>query len=453
MVKLDYLLKIDKHWINTKKWWDSINESNELFPKEFKKFTNDEKNIFRIKFLYFIKKIFDINDIKNIDKIDVTNYDIKKLINNFKLNFDTFKTFIEDDIEMKNIFCYVLNFREYFPLLKKKFVQIMEPLLNDEHYDKLFRCDNDLTRLFCPIGASVVYIYLMNRDVYKTINECLTLDNISIQFFVISYLILDNFMDDSTYYAENKIIFLKWFMNIIINPGNEVIINDEQNKIWQCITFKKYFCKFVEKYPVSENKILYDFVKLMIRTLKETDVMQKNSNITDDMILECTFKKSYVTCFFVKILINKHIKHNIKKKDIKLLCKMAFLIQLCDDYTDINKDLLENNYTYLNSSELDFNNKIKKIIYSSYLIINDLEEKNNNINNIVKYIVKYVFLGISYNYIDKLDKELINYLLDFTCFDLDMIEYFDNKSYNEYTRNIILNLFRESIINWQKDFI
>jgi hypothetical protein len=111
----------------------------------------------------------------------------------------------------------------------------------------------------------------MNRDIEKTIKLCLDLDNISMQFFIVSYLILDNFMDDDSYYKENKIIFLKWFMNIVNNPENEVIINEDQSKIWQCITFKKYFCKFVDKYPVNKNKILYDFVKLMIITLKKMD--------------------------------------------------------------------------------------------------------------------------------------------------------------------------------------
>jgi hypothetical protein len=96
----------------------------------------------------------------------------------------------------------------------------------------------------------------MNRNIEKTINLCLNFDNIPIQFFVVSYLILDNFMDDVTYYEESKLIFFKWFMNIVNNPEKEIIIDEDQNKIWQCIVFKKYFCMFVKKYPVNENKIL-----------------------------------------------------------------------------------------------------------------------------------------------------------------------------------------------------
>ena len=445
MVKLEYLLEIDKHWIKTKKWWENIKISNELFPKEFKKVTKEEKDIFKIKFLYFIKKIFDIDDLTNIDKIDVTKYDINKLIDTFKLNFDTFKTFLQDDIELKNIICYVLNFREYFSLIKKKFTQIMEPLISDIYFDKLFRCDNDLTRLCCPIIASIVYTYIMNRNIEKTINLCLNFDNIPIQFFVVSYLILDNFMDDVTYYEESKLIFFKWFMNIVNNPEKEIIIDEDQNKIWQCIVFKKYFCMFVEKYPVNENKILYDFVKLMISTLKKTDIIQKNVNINEDIILECTFKKSYVACFFMAVIINKHIKNKLKKKDVHLLCKLVFLVQLYDDYFDIDKDILEKNYTYFNTNidNSNFNEKIKKILLSTFLFIKNLEEKNYNIKNIIIYFTKYIFLFISYNNINKIDNDLINYFLNYSYFDLYLIEYFDNKSYNQYNSNLILNLIKK----------
>ena len=452
MVKLDYLLEIDKHWNKTKEWWENIKLSNELFPIKFKKVTNEEKNIFKIKFLYFIKKIFDIDDITKIDKININNYDINNLLNNFKLNFDIFKNFLEDDIELKNITSYILNFRHYFNLIKKKIIEIIKPLFIDEYYDKLFRYDNDLTRLCCPIVASIVYIYVINRDIEKTINLFLNIDNISIQFFVVSYLILDNFMDDIDYYKENKIIFFKWFMNIVNNPNNEIIINEEESKIWQCIIFKKYYCIFVEKYPVSENKILYEYVKLMISTLKKTDIIQKNNNIDENTILECTFKKSYVACFFMVVVLNKYLKNKLnnkfKKKDIYLLSKLVFLIQLYDDYFDIDKDTLEKNYTYFNTNNnYNFNEKIKKIILSSFVFINNVKEKNNNINNLIIYFVKYIFLGITYIYIDKFDKELIDYFLDYSYFNIDLFDIFDKNCYNQYSNKIILNIFKKYILS------
>ena len=447
MVKLEYLLEIDKNWIKTKKWWDKIKLSDELFPIEFKKVTYNQKNIFKIKFLYFIKKIFNIEDVTNMEKININNCDINKLINNFKSNFDAFKNLFEDDIELKNNISYILKYNHYFKLIKKKISQIIEPLFTDIYFDKLFRCDNDLTRLIGPIVAPIIYIYIVSRDLEKTINLCLNLDNISIQFFVVSYLILDNFMDDSSYYEENKLIFFKWFMNIVNNPENEVIINEEQSKVWQCIIFKKYFCLFVDKYPVNENKILYRFVKLLISTLKETDKIQKNSDIDDDVILESTFKKSYVACLFMAFII---IKNKFIKKNINLLCELVFLIQLYDDYFDIEKDLLENNHTYFNTynSKLNFNEKVKKMILSSFLFLNDLKEKDNNVINIFLYTIKYIFLWASYIYIDKFDKELINYFLDYSYYDFDIFKYFDVKSYDQYDSNIMLNIFKNYIINY-----
>lgn len=448
MVNLDFILKIDEHWLNIKKWWENIKMSNELFPKNFKKINKEQKDIFKIKFLYFIKKIFDIEDLTKIDKININNYDINKLIDNFKLNFNIFKTFLEDDNEFKNIVCYILNFKDYFGLIKKKFAEIIEPLFNDLYFDKLFRCDNDLTRLFCPIGAQLIYSYMITRDVEKTIDLCLNYDNISVHFFVVSYLILDNFMDDEKYDHENKIIFFKWFMNIVNNPEKEIIINDKESEIWQCIIFKKYFILFREKYIVHENKLLYDFVKLMISTLKKTDVIQKNNDIDENVILECTFKKSYVTCFFMGLIL---IKDDLKRKNIDLLCKLSLLIQLYDDYFDIDKDVLENNYTYFNSHSFnfDFNEKVKKTILSSFLVMDDFnnDEKDKNVTKIFIYIVKYIFLFVTYIYIDKFDRNLINYFLDYSHYDYDILSYFDKESYDPYNSKIILNIFKKHILS------
>jgi hypothetical protein len=449
MVKLNYLLNLDNHWEKIKEWWINIHLSNELFPKQFRKTTIDEKNFFKINFLYVIKKIFDIDDLNNINKININNYDINKLIDNFKLNIDIFKEILNNDIELKNIIFYILNFKDYFNLIKKKMISIVEPLLNEIYFDKLFRCDNDLTRLCCPIVASIVYIYIIKRDIETTINLFLVVDIISIQFFVVSYLILDNFMDDQLYYKEHKLIFFKWFMKIVNEPEKEVILNEEQNEIWQCILFKKYFCMFVNKYPVNKNKVLYDFVKLMISTLKSTDNIQKNSNITEDTILECTFKKSYVACFFMAIIMNKQIKNKLKKSEFYLLCKLVFLVQIYDDYVDIDKDTLENNYTYYNcnNSNINFNNKIKKIILAGFIFLKNLEEKNNNINNIIRYFLKHTILYGMYINIDKFDQELIDYLLEYSSTDLDIFKYFDTKSYNQYESKLLLNIFKNYILN------
>jgi len=436
MVKLEYLLKIDKQWMKVKDWWNDIKISDELYPKEFKKVNIEEKDIFKIKYLYIIKNIFNIEDITKAHKINILNFHINDI--------NIFKPLIEDDYQIKNIISYFLNFNNYFNLIKKKIKTIVEPLLTNIYFNKLFRCDNDLTRLCCPIMACIVYIYIIYRDIEKTINLSLSFDNIPIQFFVISYLILDNFLDDVSYDKENKIIFFKWFMNIVNNPEKEVILKEEENKIWQCIIFKEYYCKFVEKYPVNDNKVLYDFVKLMIHILKEMDTLQKK-NKEDDILLECTFKKSYVACFFMIIILNNYTQYDLNKKDIFLFSKFLFLVQLYDDYLDINKDIIENNNTYLTTNNID--NKIKKIIISSIIFINDLNEKNIHVSNSINYFLKYILIYISYMNKDKIDECLINYLLEYSYFTIDLLNYFDKDSYNQYNDSIILTIFKKYILS------
>jgi len=112
MVKLEYLLEIDKYWIKVRNWWNNIDIQNELYPKEFKKVNMEDKNIFKIKYLYIIKKIFNIEDITKIDKINILTFHINDI--------DIFKTLIENDYQVKNIITYFLHYKDYFHLIKKK---------------------------------------------------------------------------------------------------------------------------------------------------------------------------------------------------------------------------------------------------------------------------------------------------------------------------------------------
>ena len=416
--------EIDNHWKEIKKWWDIVIINNELLPKDYKKISMEDKINFKIKFLYFIQNI-----------------------NN--LNWDMIKDLIEDDNDIKNILLYISSFNDYFEQIKKKFIEIIKPLFNDIYFDKLFRCDDDLTRLFCPIGISILYIYIVNKDVEKTINIFLTLDTIYIEFIVISYLILDNFMDDNLYCKEHKSIFFKWFMNIVNNPEQEIIINEIEENIYQCIVFKKYYIKFIEKYPFKENKKLYSYVKLMIDTLIKTNIIQKNENITNDIILECTFKKTFVVCIFMILIINIQLNKKLKKSNFHILCKLFFLLQLSDDYMDIKKDIIESNNTYFtfNDFNFTFDNKIKKIITSCVLLLKDINKKNIYINDIIIFYIKYLSLCMLYVNVDKFNIDLINYFEEYSYIDINMIRNLNIKSYNQYVNTTIIKIFKNYISN------
>lgn len=442
---IDYFLKIDYHWNNIKIWWDNISkDTNNLFPNNFKKVSENDKNVFNIKLLYLIKKIFNIDDINIIDKININNYNIDDIIKNIKDNYNLLNIFVEDYSDLKNNINYILQYQNYFGLIKKKLIDIALPLFNDEHFDKLFKTDDDLTRILAPIAGSVFYIYLTERDVEKTLQICLTLDNIFIQFFVISYLIVDNFMDTVNDDNLSKKIFLKWFMNIVENPSDKIFLSDEHQKIWQCITFEKYFSLFIQKYPYSENKIIYDFVKIMISTLNKANIMQKNKDISENDILEHTFKKSYVVSFFMALLINIQLKKKISKKNMFNLCKLLFLIQIYDDYFDVDKDILEGNYTYFNSDKINinFDDRVKKTVLANFLFIKELNEKNNNVNNIINYVMKNVILLVFYIHMNKISNSLINYFFEYSIFSDNSIKYFDKNSYDQFNNNILIKFIK-----------
>ena len=74
--------------------------------------------------------------------------------------------------------------------------------------------------------------------------------------------------------------------------------------------------------------------------------------------------------YFSKIPLSNEIIEN--------LSKLILLSQLIDDYSDIDKDNLENIYTYFNSSHINisFEDRIKKVIYASYDYIKVFNDKN-----------------------------------------------------------------------------
>jgi hypothetical protein len=373
MKNISYFLELNNHWDNIKKWWNNISITSSIIPNYIKKVNKDQKNIFNIKLLLLIKKVFNIDDINKINKISINNFD--ELMTNIYNNTEILKLFINDAQEVKNEVIFFMQFKDYFSLIKKKLIEIIKPLIHDEHFNELFICDDDLTRL-APIGALMIYLYLIEDDVEKLIIKFIDTDPLYIQFFIISYLILDGFMDKN---IENKNIFLKWFMKIVNNPTEKVILEEKHNNIWQCVTFAKYFTFFIEKYPYSTHKIVYDYIIIMIKTLNESNIIQKNETVSEDAILEQTFKKSYIVYFFLILITNINLNHTINKKIFKNICKLSFLVQLCDDYIDLCKDKLEKNYTYFNSDnvQLNFNDRLKKLIISSFLFMNNIDDRNN----------------------------------------------------------------------------
>jgi hypothetical protein len=446
---IEYYTNIDLHWKNIHKWWNKIKIKDNLFPSNFKLVSSDEKFDFNIHLLFIIKKIFDIDDIRDVDKIILKNYDLQKLYKNFSTHKNLFLVFLEKNTELKNIFNYIMNFHEYFSKIKKKFISIIKPIIEDKYFNKLFKIDDDLTRVLAPIAGTIFYLYLTYKNIYKVLDNFLILDETYIQFFIVSYLIIDEYMDSKNVDENEKKIFLKWFMKIVENPSDEILLNEKECEIWQCITFRKYFLEFHKKYPSEKYKIIYDYVKFMIYTLKKSNKNQKKKDIDEYSILEETFKKSYVVSFFMALLINIQLNielSSINKKNMYNLCKLLFLVQLYDDFFDIDKDCVEENYTYFYNEtiKIDFTKRVMKLVRSSFILIRDLELNNNNdgakIKNIIHYIMKNVILLVFYIHKNKLKTNLIDYFSQYSFFSKESISLFDKNTYNQYENNILLKI-------------
>jgi hypothetical protein len=454
MVSITYFFEIDKHWNKIKNWWNNIIIVNDFIPIYYQKIDNNLKYIFNIKLLFIIKQIFKIEDLSKINKINIQNYNIEELIQNIINNKDNLKLLIEDDNELKNNVKYILKYNKYFNNIKLKVVNIIKPLLTDIYSNELFTCNDDLTRLFGPIVAYVVHIFILTKNIKKTIKYFISLDIVALQFFIVSYLIIDNIMDK---HIESDKYFLKWFINIINNPNNEIILNTYEKNIWQCNCFKKYYNMFIEKYPIEDNKILYDYVKLMVSTLIVSDKIQKNKDNTEEIILEYSFKKSYFVFFFILIILSNQFKFKINKKNFYILSKLVFLIQLYDDCVDLNKDINENNYTYfnINNSNLDnskldnidsiMDNKIKKLIIGTRLLIDEIDIKDNNMKNILNYLFKILYLSILYTHNNLINNNLKKYYSQYSLLDTNILKLFD-ANYDIYNDNTLISLLKKCII-------
>ena len=461
---IKHYLNIDLRWENTKKWWEEINykinnESNEIFPFTYNVITSEEKDIFSIKVQYCIKKLFEIDDLSNINnnnnndnnnKINIKNYDISQLIQNAFENKNLINLFIEDDKELKKIINYIIQFQPYFRSIKKKIINILKIIFKEEYFHYLFKVDDDLTKVIAPIAGTIFYLYLNSGNIELTIQNTLLLDDTYIIFFIISYLIVDNFMDEVDNNNEEKVlkkkIFFKWFINIVNNPEKSVELSKDEEAIWQCVIFRKYFIIFHEKYPSDnpKNKIIYDFVKIMIHNLNLANKIQKSEKSSPEQILEASFKKSYVVSFFMALLINIQLNLTVNLDNLSNICKMLYLVQLYDDYFDIDKDISENNYTYFNefNNGSDINQKVAKLVKSSFVFLEDLNEKNVNINRILNYSLKNVLFLLFHFHKNKLSLELLNYFLSYSIFTEDLLNYFNTKSYNQFEDTIIIDAIK-----------
>ena len=442
---------IDKYSKKIKKWWSKIDTEN-VFPNHFQTYLDEEKKIFTVKCLYLIKNIFEIEDINNVNIIHFDDYDDNVLINNTKKYKNFIKSLFDDNTqynkEFKKHIQYILSFYNYFDDIKHKIINVIKPLFDEEHCDKLFNCDDDLTRLL-PIFALILYLYILEEDIEKTIIQFLNIDMTFIQFFIISYLIIDNLMDNiNNESVNNKKIFFRWFKQLIDTPyeKSKFELNELESNIWQCVVFRKYFSKLIEQYPYEQYIEIYEYLKDMVNLILKSDKLQKNENISEHDIIEESFKKSYSVFYFIIIVTHAQLKIKFDKNKIYKLCKLAFLVQMYDDLFDIKKDTLEGNYTYFNSNNvnIDFDKRIKKTFAALFVLINELAANNKHVFEFCNFFYKNMIFLICYFLKNQInDNNFIKYTENYSFFSHHILKFFDDTSYDNLNNKKLINLIKK----------
>jgi hypothetical protein len=394
--------------------------------------------------LYLIKSIFEIDNINEIDIIKLDNYDENILFNNLKKNKKIIFSLFDE--EFKKPIQYILLYNNYFDDIKNKIISIIKPLFKEEYVDKLFTCDDDLTRLL-PIFALILYLYILEEDIEKTIIRFLNINTTFIQFYIISYLIIDNLMDNNNDVNEKNIYF-KWFIKLINEPNNHknLELNEAELNVWQCKVFKKYFIQLLENHPYEENINIYEYLKDMINIIIKSDNLQKDKNISEKDILYESFKKSYSVFYFIILVTHNQLNLDFDKKKIYKLCKLAFLVQLYDDLFDIDKDISENNYTYFNSNNinLDFILRVKKIFNALFVVINELVS-NKQIFEFCNFFYKNMIFVICYYLKDELNNnDFLEYTEKYSFFSQHIFSFFDKTSYNILKNKKLINIIKNN---------
>ena len=444
---MDY--NINDYWNKTKEWFYGVQlNNNNMFPN--KKYTDKHRNKFISNINKLLNKIFLNIDINNINNYNIiyyinilsNNVNYNNLKHNLLMNEKNIIKFLNFDKELKNSILFLSKYTEYYKSLLNKVKHMLIPLLNESN---LFTKEDDLFRICAPVFYVFTYIYMIHRNLLKSIHIFLDYDITFIQFFIASYLILDDIMDDNLLEENERNIFMKWFVDTINNPTMEIIIPYDKlsnNLLDKCSIFKKYFEIFINKYNVDEHMYIYKYMKYMIHILKESNDYQKNNSINEEHILEYSFKKSFAVSYFLMYFVDKHSNKDV----IENISKLILLSQLIDDYSDIDKDNMENIYTYFNSNNINisFENRIKKLIYTSYDYIQVFNDKDKDINNLIHVFTKYNLYSLILLHYNKIDKNILNEILEYKIIPKEII--FNIIHSNKNNEQIIIELLQKYLV-------
>jgi len=244
------------------------------------------------------------------------------------------------------------------------------------------------------------FIFLIYSVIYKCINYYND-DKESIYDYIILYMLMDQYIDDSTIDDDKKTEVIKQMVILIYDPyqyKNMKLIDPILENM--AITY----IKLIIKYP----NIKKSFINLFNIQIKG-HIKQKNTNLSREDYYDLSIHKGIYTN---NVLCDIY---GITDDQEKLLNnEIGIIVQLIDECSDVNEDINSNIYTiatydldktgYLDNIIIDIMERIDKInnkyiiykILFTYVVIYIVSQNNKffskNLNLIFKYYDIYTYL-------------------------------------------------------------
>ena len=244
------------------------------------------------------------------------------------------------------------------------------------------------------------FIFLIYSVIYKCINYYND-DKESIYDYIILYMLMDQYIDDSTIDDDKKTEVIKQMVILIYDPyqyKNMKLIDPILENM--AITY----IKLIIKYP----NIKKSFINLFNIQIKG-HIKQKNTNLSREDYYDLSIHKGIYTN---NVLCDIY---GITDDQEKLLNnEIGIIVQLIDECSDVNEDINSNIYTiatydldktgYLDNIIIDIMERITKLnkkyfiykILFTYVVIYIVSQNNKffskNLNLIFKYYDIYTYL-------------------------------------------------------------
>lgn len=261
---------------------------------------------------------------------------------------------------------------ELISLLLKKtyrdYNQFIKPIINEKYpefvNDKFYSKFKLTTRSLYSLGAYVMLLISGKRyKIYRTILNKLNFNKKTIIF-------LFSLMKFNKKIRKN-IIYVSAFCTMI-----DHIFDDELKKLKPEDRTKKIKSLFKK-----EDKGILSLFREVILKMDQKQVKSFINSWCSTEAKSLKLKKGFRNCGIEKSMeiLYDVIKYDIDKKNINLMYETARLVQMVDDYIDLEDDMKNNKITPFMEKKWDFNSINKQ--YNLWLILVSKISKENGASN------------------------------------------------------------------------